>query len=175
MFELQPTLRGSLLHLRPLAEDDRQALFAVAQDPLIWEQHPDKTRSQPEGFERFFTQAMESGGALVALDPVAGQMIGSSRYYGHDPAAREVEIGWTFLARRYWGGAYNREMKQLMLDHAFRFVDRVLFLIAPENYRSQRAVLKLGAVPDGSHADGSGNVSLRYCLAASAWRAGRSR
>jgi RimJ/RimL family protein N-acetyltransferase len=143
----------------------------VAQDPLIWEQHPDKTRCQPDGFARFFAQAIESRGALVATEAVTGEMIGSSRYYGYDSVAREVEIGWTFLARRYWGGTYNREMKQLMLDHAFQAVDRVLFLVAPSNYRSQRAVLKLGAVPDGSHVDSAGNISLRYYLSASAWRA----
>lgn len=169
MLDLQPTLQGSLLRLRPLVREDLPALYAVARDPLIWEQHPDKTRSEPDGFARFFAQAMESRGALAATDAATGEMIGSSRYYGYNSIAREVEIGWTFLARRYWGGAYNREMKQLMLDHAFQAVDRVLFLVAPLNHRSQRAVLKLGAVRDGSQVDGSGNISLRYSLPASTW------
>jgi len=34
-FDFQPTLRGSLLELRPLRADDWDALFAVASDPLI--------------------------------------------------------------------------------------------------------------------------------------------
>lgn len=170
MLDLQPTLQGSLVRLRPLAREDFPALFAVARDPLIWEQHPDKSRSQRDGFERFFEQAMASRGALVALEADTGEVIGSSRFHGYDPVAREVEIGWTFLARRCWGGTYNREMKQLMLDHAFQVVDRVLFLIAPMNDRSQRAVLKLGAVPDGSYVDATGSVSLRFSLPVGSWR-----
>ena len=53
--------------------------------------------------------------------------------------SREIEIGWTFLARSHWGGTYNGEMKQLMLRHAFKFVNSVIFLVGPQNLRSQRA------------------------------------
>ena len=98
-------------------------------------------------------------------------MIGSSRYHGYDEAADEVEVGWTFLARSHWGGRYNGEMKRLMLDHAFRFVGRVVFLIDPANYRSQRAVEKLGAVRSGMRTDDSGRPSCVYHLAARDWRA----
>ena len=67
--------------------------------------------------------------------------------------------GWTFLARSHWGGEYNREMKRLMLDHAFRFVGRVVFLIDSANHRSQRATEKIGAVRAGTrYAPG---ISLR--------------
>ena len=54
-------------------------------------------------------------------------------------------MGWTFLEREFWGGTYNRELKQLMLDHAFRFVDRVLFVVGEQNFRSQKALAKIGA------------------------------
>jgi RimJ/RimL family protein N-acetyltransferase len=53
-------------------------------------------------------------------------------------------------------------MKRLMLTHAFRFVDRVVFLIDPRNTRSQRAVEKIGAVRTGSRPDGAGRDSLVY-------------
>ena len=155
--------------LRPLGPADHDRLFAVAADPLIWEQHPDKTRSQPDGFRIFFQQALDSGGALLATETSSGQVIGSSRFHGYDEAAGEVEIGWTFLARSHWGGEYNREMKRLMLDHAFRFVDRVVFRIDPANYRSQRAVEKLGAVRARMRADASGRPSYVFQLTASEW------
>ena len=142
--DLQPTLTGDLLTLRPLRPDDWDALFAVAADPLIWEQHPEHDRWTEPVFRRFFDGALASKGALVALDRKSGAMIGSSRYFGYDPAKREVEIGWSFLTRAHWGGTYNREMKRLMLLHAFPWVDRVLFIIGPENRRSRRAVEKLG-------------------------------
>jgi len=167
--ELQPTLVGPLVSLRPLAPEDHDRLFAVASDPLIWEQHPDKTRWQPAGFRAFFQQSLDSGGALLATETTSGRVIGSSRFHGYDETADEVEIGWTFLARSHWGGQYNGDMKRLMLDHAFPQVGRVVFLIGPTNYRSQRAVEKLGATLAGTRTDGTGRVSLVFQLAAATW------
>jgi N-acetyltransferase len=156
-FELQPVLTGDLVELRPLREEDFPALFAVASDPLIWEQHPEPDRCTEPVFRRFFRGAMESGGAFLVLDRTDGRVIGSSRYAGYveeqrregvagDREASEIEIGWTFLARSHWGGAHNREMKRLMLDHALRFVNRVIFRVGPHNLRSQRAMEKIGGV-----------------------------
>ena len=165
-FDLQPTLEGPLVTLRPLCPADHDRLFAVAADPLIWEQHPDKTRSQPAGFQAFFQQALDSGGALLAMESASGQVIGSSRFHGYDAAAGEVEIGWTFLARSHWGGQYNRDMKRLMLEHAFRYVDRVIFLIDPANLRSQRAIEKIGAARVGIRADGPRRTSCVFQVGA---------
>lgn len=148
-FELQPHLIGELLELRPLQSEDWGALFAVGADPLIWEQHPARDRYKEMVFREFFQEALDSGGAFAVIDRKMHAIIGSSRYFGYDAEKSEVEIGWTFLSRAYWGGEYNREMKRLMLDHAFQFVDRVIFLIGPENFRSRRAVEKIGAVYAG--------------------------
>jgi RimJ/RimL family protein N-acetyltransferase len=144
-FELQPTLKGSLVELRPLRDDDFESLYAAASDPLIWAQHPEPQRYRRDVFQKFFDGALESGGAFVAVDRQSGKIIGSSRYYDFNPEQREVLIGYTFLARAFWGRAYNLEMKRLMLDHAFQFVDRVLFQVGANNLRSQKALLKLGA------------------------------
>src|SRR5215470_6323211 len=100
MFDPQPTLAGPLLELRPLRADDWPGLFAVASDPLIWAQHPSPDRHQEEVFRRFFAEALESGGALVAIERASGAIVGSSRYHDFDAARGSVEIGWTFLARR---------------------------------------------------------------------------
>jgi RimJ/RimL family protein N-acetyltransferase len=161
-FDLQPILQGALLGLRPLRAEDFDDLFAVASDPLIWEQHPSRERYQEEVFKGFFREALESGGALVALDAKDGRVIGSSRFHGYDEEKSEVEIGWTFLARSYWGGIYNGEMKQLMLRHAFQFVNRVVFLVGPQNLRSQKALEKIGGVRAGTRRDGSGRESVVY-------------
>ncbi len=165
-FDLQPTLTGKLLELRPLRPDDFDALYAVASDPLIWEQHPAKDRCTPEGFKEFFRKTLNSGGALIALDSKDGRVIGTSRYHRFDPEESEVEVGWTFLARSHWGGTYNREMKELMLRHAFRFVDRVVFLVAPENLRSQKAVEKIGGVRMGSRLNSEGRDSVLFEITA---------
>jgi RimJ/RimL family protein N-acetyltransferase len=145
-FELQPHLVGDLLELRPLKPEDWESLFAVASDPQIWEQHPVHDRYREEVFKEFFREALESGGALAVIDRKTQKIIGSSRYFKFEPRKREIEIGWTFLARSYWGGKYNGELKRLMLDHAFKFVESVIFLIGPANIRSQKAVEKIGGV-----------------------------
>jgi len=168
-FDYQPTLQDAMVELRPLRATDYDALYAVAADPLLWEQHPDKTRSQPAGFQAFFQEALASGGALLVTDAASRRVIGSSRFHGYDPSQDEVEIGWTFLARSHWGGRYNGAMKQLMLDHAFRFVGRVVFVIDPLNHRSQRAVEKLGGTRLGSRRDASGRDCCLFQITASDW------
>jgi N-acetyltransferase len=172
MFDRQPTLAGQLLELRPLRPDDWTALFAIASDPLIWEQHPESDRYKEDVFRQFFADALDSGGALVAIDRATRQIIGSSRYHGFDATESVVEIGWTFLGRRYWGGRYNGEMKRLMLEHAFKTVDRVLFIIGPENRRSRRAVEKIGAVYLRMTADTKGRERVVYVLAKAAFAQG---
>ncbi|HYJ33258.1 MAG TPA: GNAT family N-acetyltransferase [Candidatus Binatia bacterium] len=169
-FELQPTLSGELLELRPLRPEDFDALYAVASDPLIWEQHPEPDRYREERFRVYFDGALKSGGALIAVDRKSGAVIGASRYHAYDPAASEIEIGYTFLGRPFWGGRYNGEMKRLMLNHAFRFVDRVVFLIGEDNWRSRRAVEKIGGVYAGTRIDGKRQERVVYAITAEAWR-----
>lgn len=171
-FDLQPTLQGNLVQLRPLCAADFDDLYRVACDPLIWEQHPSSDRYQLEVFTRFFSDALASRGALIAIDRKGGRVIGSSRFHGYDEAKSEVEIGWSFLARSHWGGVYNGEMKRLMLEHAFRFVRSVVFLIGEHNFRSQRAVEKIGATRDGTRRDGSGQKRVLYRMDAASFSAG---
>lgn len=165
-FDLQPTLVGEFVRLEPLRPSHFDELFAVASDPLIWEQHPDRLRHQRESFQKFFDTGVESGEAFLARDAQSGEVIGSSRYFGLDEEESSIEIGWTFLARKCWGGKYNADMKQLLLSHAFQFVDRVLFIVGVDNVRSQRAVERLGAQRAGTRPDANGFESLIYELRA---------
>lgn len=142
----QAALSGASIRLRPLEADDFEALYAVAADPLIWEQHPDRVRYQRDRFGLFFQTGLASNGTLVIHDQITGQIVGSSRFTEYDPATAKVEIGYTFLSRTHWGGKVNRELKTLMLDHAFRFVHTACFFVGENNIRSQKAVTKLGAV-----------------------------
>ena len=163
-------LKGEGLELRPLRAEDFPALYAVASDPLIWELHPANDRWKEDVFREFFREGLESGGALIAIDSRTGTVIGSSRYHGYDKEKSEIEIGWTFLARSHWGGGYNQEMKRLMLRHAFNFVDKVLFVVGPQNFRSQRAVEKIGGVRAGTRPDKRGWESFVYEITASSYR-----
>ena len=161
IFDPQPHLSGDLVELRPLRESDFDDLYGAASDPLIWEQHPED-RYRPDVFRAFFAEHLASGGALVAIDRRTGRIVGTSRYADYDADRRVVEIGWTFLVRSHWGGAFNAEMKRLMLEHAFRSVDSVLFLVDRQNIRSQRAVEKIGAALIGTRPGGRGGERLVY-------------
>jgi|SRR5277367_3206166 len=165
-FDLQPILNSKLLGLRPLRAKDFDELYAVASDPLMWEQHPSRDRYQPEVFKTFYSESMESGGALIATDSKDGKVIGSSRYNQYEEEKSEIEIGWSFLARAYWGGMYNREMKRLMLEHAFKFVNSVVFLVGPQNLRSQKAMEKIGGIRLESRLNAYGQESVVFQITA---------
>ena len=143
--DLQPTLEGERLLLRPLCEADRDALYAVARDPLLWADHPDSGRWRQPMFDAHFATLLERGGSLAVIDKASGAMIGVSRYqYGSPENGGTIEIGSTFLARSHWGGPTNREMKRLLVRHALRFVERVEFWAWQDNARSCRALEKIG-------------------------------
>ena len=146
MLDRQPFLEGERLVLRPLRPSDYDDLFAVASDPLVWEQHPAHDRWKPEIFRPFFDDALANEGALVVIDKSSGAIIGSSRYQGlEESGGGSVEIGWTFLARAFWGGVFNREMKSLMIAHALGSIAECRFAVGEENWRSRRAMEKIGA------------------------------
>lgn len=143
---LQPeNLENDLIRLVPLRPDDFEKLYEIAADPLIWEQHPNRNRHEREVFQEFFDEALRSKNTFLVIDKSSGQTIGSSRFYDYDRKKRSAVIGYTVLARAFWGGVYNKALKTLMLDYAFRYVDTVLFHIAKENLRSQKATMKIGA------------------------------
>ncbi len=143
---LKPTFNGATLLLRPMRADDFEQLYAVAADPLIWEQHPEPSRCQRDVFRRFFDTGLAEDASLVVIDKANGKMIGSSRYYDYNEAVREIAIGYTFLARSHWGGATNGELKTLMLQHIFAWADVVWFHIGASNWRSRKALEKIGGV-----------------------------
>ncbi len=166
--ELQPVLHGPRLKLRPLKPADFDALYAAASDPKIWELHPCSDRHERPVFEAFFTKALESRGALAVERKDTGRIIGTSRYYDSD-GKKSVAIGFTFLTREHWGGDWNRELKFLMLDHAFIYVSRVVFHVGEGNLRSRRAMEKIGARLTGrdmrTKPDGTPDPTVIYEIA----------
>jgi RimJ/RimL family protein N-acetyltransferase len=143
-FDVQPTLENDLIKIQPLKPTDFETLYAIASNPLLWEQHPNKDRYKRDIFETFFKGAMESNGAFLVFDNKAGKAIGTSRFYGIDNNASSVAIGYTFVARDCWGKGYNKALKILMINYAFQFVDNVIFHVGAVNVRSQKAVGNIG-------------------------------
>jgi RimJ/RimL family protein N-acetyltransferase len=147
MFDLQPNhLQNEFIKLRPLQETDFEDLYQVASDPLVWEQHPNKMRYQRAIFQNYFEGAMLSKGAFIILDSKTDEVMGSSRFYDLDATEKSVLIGYTFIGRKFWGNGYNKALKELMLDYAFQYVDKIYFHIGAYNYRSQKAIEKIGAI-----------------------------
>jgi RimJ/RimL family protein N-acetyltransferase len=147
MFELQPNhLQNEFIKLRPLQETDFEELYLVASDPLVWEQHPNKMRYQKAIFKNYFEGALLSKGAFLILDSKTNEVVGSSRFYDFDANEKSILIGYTFLGRKFWGNGYNKVLKDLMLNYAFQYVNKVYFHIGAYNYRSQKAIQKIGAV-----------------------------
>jgi RimJ/RimL family protein N-acetyltransferase len=147
-FDFQPFLQNEFVAIKPLKPSDFESLYLVASDPLIWEQHPNKNRYQKDVFKTFFEGAIESKGAFLVLDTKTEKIIGSSRFYELENK-NSVAIGYTFISREYWGENYNRALKTLMIDHAFQYVNNILFHIGSMNIRSQKAIEKLSAKKTG--------------------------
>ena len=125
---------------------------------------------RPDVFRRFIEEAFASGGALTVVRRADGEVIGSSRFHGYDETRGEIEIGRTFLSRQCWGGAYNGEMKRLMIGHALRYVSNIVFLVGAENRRSQRALEKIGAVHAGCRSGADGRLNVVYLVTAARTR-----
>jgi RimJ/RimL family protein N-acetyltransferase len=150
---LQPThLQDEKVRLIPLQEEHFDALFLLASDPLVWEQHPNPNRYRQSDFETYFQGAMASKGAFLVMHAQTGESLGCSRFYDYDAEKRVLLIGYTFFGRSYWGKGYNPATKRLMLDHAFQFVNRVEFHVGINNRRSRTAMERLGAVATGTTA-----------------------
>lgn len=139
------TLTGATLRVRPMLAADYTGLLEAASDPEIWRLHSEPDRYKPDVFKRFFEKALELPGCFVIEDIVTGKVLGSSRYYDYDSVLSTVMIGYTFLRVSSWGGRVNQELKVLMIEHAFQFVEKILFHTSENNLRSRRAILKLGA------------------------------
>lgn len=163
-------LEDELLKLIPLAETDFDRLYQVAADPLIWEQHPANDRYQSEVFQQFFDEAIAGKTAFLIVDKASNTIIGSTRYYDYKPENASIAIGYTFVARQYWGGSYNRSVKKLLIDYAFQFVDKVYFHIGATNTRSQLAIGKIGAIKVSEIDLGQQKTNYEYLIQKQNWK-----
>jgi RimJ/RimL family protein N-acetyltransferase len=166
---LQPTnLVSELVELVPLKQADFEELYAVASDPLIWEQHPNPDRYKKEVFEVYFKGAIASGGAFLIMDASTNEILGCTRFYDFNETEKSVLIGYTFFARSCWGRGINHAVKHLMLDYAFQFIDKVIFHVGANNIRSQKAMEKLGAVNLGfeevAYYGEATRTNIVYCI-----------
>jgi RimJ/RimL family protein N-acetyltransferase len=166
-------LENDILKIVPLHESDFDNLFEVASDPLIWEQHPASDRYKKEVFQLYFDGAISGKTAFKIIDKLTNKIIGSTRYYDYMPENSSIAIGYTFLARQYWGGRYNKSSKKLIIDYAFQFVDKIYFHIGATNVRSQLATTRNGAIKIrefDSEQNGIKTTSFEYQIEKKNWK-----
>ena len=185
---LTPTaLEGPTIRLEPLTLAHLDALLVVAQDPELWRLTVSAVTSR-ESLDEYVREALaeqQAGTALpfVTMLRATGQVIGSTRFGNAVPMHRRVEIGWTWVGRRWQRTGANREAKYLMLRHAFECWGclRVEFKTSALNQRSRNALLGIGAVEEGIfrhhmiNADGSLRDSVYFSILSEEWPAVRRR
>ena len=149
-------LEGRHVRLEPLAWAHRDALLEHALDPDLWQWTLTRIH-KPEDLDAFIETALrlrETGSVIpfATVDRATNRAIGSTRFANIDGVNRRLEIGWTWLGRRFHRQAFNTEAKLLMLAHAFERMDciRVEFRVNVPNTRSRAAVTRLGAREEGT-------------------------
>ncbi|WP_329805668.1 GNAT family N-acetyltransferase [Flavobacterium facile] len=168
---LQPILTNEIVQIVPLKESDFDDLFTIASDKLLWEQHPEKERYKKEVFQAFFKTAIASKSAFKFVDVKTGNTIGTSRYYEFKETESSVAIGYTFISRKYWATPYNRALKNLMINYAFQFVEKIIFHVGDTNFRSQKAVEKLGALHTETFLnEENGRTHITYTITKENWK-----
>jgi len=170
-FNYQPIISGPTINLRPILQTDFDEYYQCASDPTIWAGHPSKDRYKLEVFTPYFAAAIKDK-AIIVVSNDTNKIIGSSRYYTVDTAPNDISIGFTFLTVEYWGGGTNKELKQLMFDHAFKTYDNIWLHIDPANIRSQTATQRIGAKFIRDEVNNIGNAGLLwkcYCISKQEW------
>lgn len=142
--------------LLPLTADHIQQMRQLSGDSDIWTWYTENL-TNPDSLESWMTKRLEESGRgekmsyAVRLNST-GEIIGSSSYGHIDWSEKGIEIGWTWLGKKYIGSGINKHMKYLMLSHAFDAMDieRLELRTDEENIRSRKAMEKIGAKHDGT-------------------------
>lgn len=152
-------LSGRHIVLRPLQALDAGALVAAAADGELWNL-PYTVVPDARTVDAYIARALDghAGGHVLAFATTlrnaeggAGEVIGSTRFWKMDAQNRKLEIGHTWIAKRWQKSAVNTEAKYLMLRHAFETLScvRVQFTTDVLNEASRAAILRLGAKQEG--------------------------
>jgi RimJ/RimL family protein N-acetyltransferase len=149
------TLEGTVVRLESLTLSHLDALCAVGLDPELWNMTLANVQTREEMRSHIETalKAQEQGTALplVIVERATGTVVGSTRYMNIDRPNRKLEIGSTWVAKRWQRTAVNTEAKYLLLRHAFEELGcvRVEFKTDVLNAQSRAALLRIGAKEEG--------------------------
>jgi len=176
------TLTGRVVRLEPLRMEHAAELYEAGRDPAIWTYMSMRAPRSLDDIEQFITDALQARDEglcqpFATIDLAQGRAVGSTRYHGWTLRDRGVEIGWTWLTPLVQRTGINTECKYLLLRHAFEVLGAIRVQLKTHhlNFKSQRAIERLGAVREGvlrNHMimpDGSYRHSVFYSIIESEW------
>ncbi|AZA76364.1 N-acetyltransferase [Chryseobacterium sp. G0186] len=148
-------LEGPNVDLIPLEKEHFEELYLAASDKELWELIPTDCSDKAlfyQNYEHALSER-EAGNQypFVIRHKQTGQLIGSTRFFEIYPSDRKLEIGWTWIIKKFWGTSINLESKLLLLTHCFEVLktNRVQLKTKDNNFRSRKAIEKIGGVFEG--------------------------
>jgi N-acetyltransferase len=149
-------LEDGWARLEPLEEKHFELLLPTAMQPMIWEFTMARIRSA-EDFRKYFDTAIaerlqQRSYPFAIFDKQQNEYVGCTRFGNVDLKNKKVEIGWTWLHPKLHGAGFNKHCKFLLLEYCFEklLLIRVELKTSSLNLRSQKAMLKIGAVKEGT-------------------------
>lgn len=141
--------------LRPLQEEDRALLHAIAMDPRIWRYFVTRIETDDD-FHLWFDHSTreQRAGRRVAFritDKGTGATAGSMSFSNFAEDERRLEVGGSWIGTQFQGRGVNRWAKFVLLRHAFEQLgaERVEFKTDTLNTQARRALRNIGAVEEG--------------------------
>ncbi|MBP6617495.1 MAG: GNAT family N-acetyltransferase [Burkholderiaceae bacterium] len=181
------TLSARGITLVPLDASHEAGLRAAAADGALWNIRVTSV-PEPEQTLKYIEDALQMRAdgnrfAFAVTDTASGEVLGTTSYHDIIPAARRVEIGYTWYAKRVQRSHVNTTCKLLMLQHAFDTLACKVVGWRTDNFNfaSQAAIERLGAKKDGvirGHAmrrDGTIRDTVMYSLRAGEWPEARAQ
>lgn len=174
---------GKLLRLEPLKSSDASDLLLhTGNDAELWKWLPYKSPLLLSDMQEIVAKILadvNSGNreAFAIFATGLNQVIGVTCFLDLRPEQSGIEVGSTFIGRKFWRTSVNSEAKLLMLTEAFEVRDseRVTLKTDNLNLRSQEAIERLGAQREGvlrhhvKRLDGSWRDSVYYSILKSEW------
>jgi len=140
-------LENKIVKLRQTKEEDFEDLYKQGGHPIIWEQHLEKDRHKRDKFLEYFNSGIKNEfGSLTIINKKNNKIVGLTRIYDFKEEDLSVKLGYTFIGKEYWGSNINYNVKKLILDYVFSFLNTVFFDVFEKNIRSQKSVMKIGGI-----------------------------
>jgi RimJ/RimL family protein N-acetyltransferase len=181
-FEENIILENETALLRPLTPYDEQGFNKIAFDHDIWKYSVSSALNSDE-LKEYIKKALDERNGktrypFTIIHKESGNIAGSISYGNISEKDKRIEIGWTWLGKKFWGTGLNKESKLLLLQYAFEHLKfkRVEFKTDVLNIAARKALIKLGAREEGilrSHTlmhDGRRRDTIYYSILGEEWQ-----